>query len=128
MSILFFGIFYLILSICLILLVINASMFSDLTLEDTFNIIKNEKSKDGECKFCIANVNEYDKIGELVHSIKLNQLILLSKANDLSCGLTALKRSFIIFFIFIFSIGINIIFPNTTIHILNIVLNFFLAI
>lgn len=123
---LFLGIFYLIMSICLILLVINTSMFSDLYLEDTFSIEKSKKSKkyeNNEYEISIGDINNCDKLGELIRSIELNQLILLRKANDFSCGLTILKRSFILFFLFICTLGINNIFPNSTTNFLNFIFN-----
>lgn len=129
--ILFIGILYLIISIALILSVINATMFSDLYLNDSYKIEKNFDSlvDDDEDiiieQIDIESVDENKQIAELIRSIELNQLTLLLKANDLSCALSSLKRSFIIIFIFLCFSFIDKTFPNFFISIWNFAINFF---
>lgn len=114
--ILFIGLFYLTISISLILSVINATLFSDLWLKDSYNIKKNtisleqiklEKNESISEKIIIKDIDGHKQIGELIRSIEINRVTLRRKANDLSCGLSTLTRSFILLFIFLVFTFIN---------------------
>ena len=131
--ILFIGILYLIISIALNLSVINATMFSDLYLNDSYKIEKSisplvndeEMEKITIEQIDIESVDENTQIAELIRSIELNQITLLIKANDLSCALSSLKRSFIKIFIFLCFSFIDKTFPNFFINLWNFLINFF---
>ena len=108
------GIIYLIISVFKILPVVNTISFSDEYMEDLFNIeeCKNNNIKHFKIKF---SEKEYaERIGEMIKNIKLNQMNLLKKSNNLSCTLSTLKICFVLILIFLILTTINTYFGLIT--------------
>lgn len=108
------GIIYLIISVFEILPVVNTIAFSDEYMEDLFNIeeCKNNNIKHFKIKF---SEKEYaERIGEMIKNIKLNQMNLLKKSNNLSCTLSTLKICFVLILIFLILTTINTYFGLIT--------------
>ena len=115
------GIIYLIISVFEILPVVNTIAFNDEYMEDIFNI---DEYKNKNFKINFSKKEYSERIGEMIKKIKLNQLNILKKSNNLSCTLSTLKISFILILIFLILATINTYFGLITLYkyILNILM------
>lgn len=115
------GIIYLIISVFEILPVVNTIAFNDEYMEDIFNI---DEYKNKNFKINFSKKEYSERIGEMIKNIKLNQLNILKKSNNLSCTLSTLKISFILILIFLILATINTYFGLITLYkyILNILM------
>lgn len=107
------GIIYLIISVFEILPVVNTIAFNDEYMEDIFNIGE-YKNKNFKINFSKKEYSE--RIGEMIKNIKLNQLNIIKKSNNLSCTLSTLKICFILILIFLILATINTYFGLITLY------------
>lgn len=100
------GILYLIISVFEILPVVNTIPFNDEYMEDIFNIGE-YKNNDKNFKISFFEKEYSERISEMIKNIKLNQLNILKKSNNLSCTLSTLKICFILILIYLILATIN---------------------